>query len=57
MTGQEHVGRLVSRGDASNREFRAECACGWASVWRSTNACMGNHRRHVAQHRRQAARA
>lgn len=34
------------------REFRAVCSCGWRSVWRSTNACMGNGRRHVAATRR-----
>lgn len=37
------------------RMFRARCACGWLSVWRPTNACMGNGRRHLAAMRRKAA--
>lgn len=49
-----HTLRLEAKDDP--REFRAVCSCGWASIWRPTNACMGNGRRHVAATRREVAR-
>lgn len=49
---EQHRGTLVHRDLDTGRVFRTECACGWTSSWRTTNACDGDHHRHVAQLRR-----
>lgn len=45
----EHRVTLCSGVDPETRHnrFRAECACGWVSVWATTNAVMGRGRRHA----------
>lgn len=43
-----HEGRIESEQTDTGVRFRAACTCGWTSIWRPTNQCMGNWRRHKA---------
>lgn len=51
MTGHElsmETGHYLN----GHAAFRAVCSCGWKGPWKTTNACMGNGRSHVAAMRR-----
>jgi hypothetical protein len=51
MTNETH--ELTMEVQDSPRMFRAVCSCGnYVGPWKTTNACMGWGRRHVAAMRR-----